>query len=110
MGTLFAGMLMVITLFWQGSAVWGISGSGEQLFDLHCAGCHPHGGNIIRRGRTLKLKALEKRNLNNPEAIAQIAREGIGQMSGYADALGEGNDDVVADWIWRQAQNAWIQG
>ena len=110
MGTLLAGMLMVITLFWQGSAVWGISGSGEQLFDLHCAGCHPNGGNIIRRGRTLKLRALEKRNLNNPEAIAQIAREGIGQMSGYADALGVGNDDVVANWIWRQAQNAWIQG
>ena len=31
-------------------------------------------------------------------------------MSGYADALGEGNDIVVADWIWAQAQNAWIQG
>ena len=110
MKTLLAGTLVVIALFWQGPAARGISGSGEQLFDLHCAGCHPNGGNIIRRGRTLKLKALEKRELNNPEAIAQIAREGIGQMSGYADALGEGNDNVVAEWIWQQAQNAWIQG
>ena len=84
--------------------------SGAELFSQHCAGCHINGGNIIRRGRTLKLKALEKRELNNPEAIAQIAREGIGQMSGYADALGEGNDNVVAEWIWQQAQNAWIQG
>ena len=110
MRTLLAGALMLIALLWQSSSAWGLNGSGAQLFDLHCAGCHPNGGNIIRRGRTLKLKALEKRNLNNPEAIAQIAREGIGQMSGYADALGEGNDDVVAEWIWRQAQNAWIQG
>ena len=110
MRTLLAGMLMVIALFWHGPNAWAISQSGEQLFDLHCAGCHPNGGNIIRRGRTLKLKALEKRDLNNSKAIAEIAREGIGQMSGYAEALGEGNDLVVAEWIWQQAQNAWIQG
>ena len=110
MRTLLAVALMLITLLWQSSSAWGLAGSGAQLFDLHCAGCHPNGGNIIRRGRTLKLKALEKRELNNSQAIAQIAREGIGQMSGYADVLGEGNDVVVADWIWQQAQKAWIQG
>ena len=110
MRTLLAGALMLIALLWQSSSAWGLHGSGAQLFDLHCAGCHPNGGNIIRRGQTLKLKALERRELNNAQAIAQIAREGIGQMNGYADALGEGNDVVVADWIWRQAQNAWIQG
>ena len=110
MRTLLAGALMLITLLWQSSSALGLSGSGAQLFDLHCAGCHPNGGNIIRRGRTLKLKALEKRELNNAQAIAQIAREGVGQMSGYADVLGEGNDVLVADWIWQQAQNAWIQG
>jgi len=110
MRTLLAGALMLITLLWQSSSALGLSGSGAQLFDLHCAGCHPNGGNIIRRGRTLKLKALEKRELNNAQAIAQIAREGVGQMSGYADVLGEGNDVVVADWIWQQAQKAWIQG
>lgn len=110
MKTLLAGVLVLITLFGQSSGAWAVNGSGEQLFNLHCAGCHPNGGNIIRRGRTLKLKALEKRELNNAQAIAQIAREGVGQMSGYADVLGEGNDVVVADWIWQQAQNAWIQG
>ena len=58
----------------------------------------------------MKLKALEKQGINSAEAIAAIARTGIGQMSGYAEALGEGNDVIVADWIWEQAQNAWIQG
>jgi cytochrome c6 len=24
--------------------------------------------------------------------------------------LGTGGDVAVADWIWEQAQNAWIQG
>ena len=26
------------------------------------------------------------------------------------DALGDGGDRIVADWILEQAQNAWIQG
>ena len=84
--------------------------SGQELFSNHCAGCHVNGGNIIRRGRTLKLAALKKNGLDDPDAIARVAREGIGQMSGYGDVLGVGGDELVAAWIWEQAQNAWIQG
>ncbi|MCP4972117.1 MAG: c-type cytochrome, partial [Prochlorococcus sp.] len=57
--------------------------TGQELFQQHCVGCHLNGGNIIRRGRTLKLAALERNQINNQEAIARIARDGIGQMSGY---------------------------
>lgn len=84
--------------------------SGQELFSNHCAGCHVNGGNIIRRGRTLKLTALKKNGLDDPDTIARVAREGIGQMSGYGDVLGVGGDELVAAWIWEQAQNAWIQG
>jgi len=31
-------------------------------------------------------------------------------MGGYGRELGESGDRVVAEWIWQQAQNAWIQG
>lgn len=87
-----------------------ISSEGAALFNLHCAGCHPHGNNIIRRSRTLKLAALERRGLDNPEAIAAVASDGIGQMSGYGDVLGAEGVQQVSEWIWQQAQNAWIQG
>ena len=83
---------------------------GAALFEQHCAGCHINGGNIIRRGKNLKLATLERRGLDSVEAIAQIAREGAGQMSGYGDVLGDGGDRVVATWVLEQAQNAWIQG
>ena len=83
---------------------------GEVLFQNNCAGCHINGGNIIRRGKTLKIKDLKKRGLDNPEAIAKIARDGIGIMSGYKEVLGKNGDQLVAIWIWSQAQNAWIQG
>ena len=86
------------------------SSEGAALFQQHCAACHINGGNIIRRGKTLKLKALERQGIASVDAIAQIAREGVGQMSGYGDVLGPGGDQLVAEWIWDQAQNAWIQG
>ena len=83
---------------------------GANLFEAHCAGCHLNGGNIIRRDKTLKLKALERYGIHGPVDIAMIATEGRGQMSGYGDKLGEGGDQLVAGWILEQAQNAWIQG
>ena len=109
MNFLIMSVMLALALLWPTETL-ALPPSGADLFDLHCAGCHPNGGNIIRRGQTLKLKALEKQGINNAEAIAAIARTGIGQMSGYAEALGEGHEVIVADWIWDPAQNAWIQG
>ena len=83
---------------------------GQKLFTAHCSGCHINGGNIIRRGKTLKMSALKRNKLDNVEAIARIAREGIGSMGGYKEVLGERGDQEVAIWIWDQAQKAWIQG
>lgn len=81
--------------------------AGARLFEAHCAGCHGGGGNIIRRGRTLKLAALERAGLASPEAIARVAAAGIGQMSGYGTVLGEGGSERVAAWVWSQAQAGW---
>ena len=83
---------------------------GAVLFEQHCAGCHINGGNIIRRGKNLKLKTLEREQIATVDAIAAIAREGRGQMSGYADVLGSDGDQLVAEWVLMQAQNAWTQG
>ncbi len=83
---------------------------GKDLFNQYCAGCHLNGGNVIRRNRTLKISALKQRGLDNPEAIAKIAKEGIGSMSGYDDYLEEDEIPLVANWVWNQAQNAWTQG
>ena len=102
--------ILVISLSPNSAFAADISGRGAVLFEQHCAACHIHGGNIIRRGKTLRMNALKKRGIASPEAIAAIAREGIGQMSGYEQVLGTGGDVAVADWIWEQAQNAWIQG
>ena len=85
------------------------SDSGKILFNNHCAGCHINGGNIIRRSKNLRMKSLKNNGLNDPEAIAKIAREGIGIMDGYKEQLGDNGDQIVANWIWAQAQKAWVQ-
>ncbi len=105
-----AAVLILFTSFINSALAGEISGKGAVLFGQHCAGCHLNGGNIIRRGKNLKLATLQRQGLDSKEAIANIARNGIGQMSGYSDKLGEGGDQLVAAWILEQAQNAWTQG
>ena len=82
---------------------------GGSLFNHNCAGCHINGGNIIRRSKNLKISSLKRNGIDNPEAIAKIARQGIGIMSGYEDELGDNGDQLVANWVWEQAQKAWVQ-
>ncbi|WP_225875805.1 c-type cytochrome [Cyanobium sp. NS01] len=83
------------------------SSDGSQLFANHCAGCHIHGGNVLRRGKTLKLAALERQGVASEAAIAAIAAAGVGQMGGYANVLGEDGVQAVAAWVWDQAQAGW---
>ncbi|MEO1002446.1 MAG: c-type cytochrome [Cyanobacteria bacterium J06638_7] len=83
---------------------------GARLFEAHCAGCHLQGGNIIRRGKTLKLAALERQGLASEAAIAAIVGNGLGQMSGYGALLGESGTEAVAAWVWQQAQAGWPRG
>ena len=76
----------------------------ESLFNNNCAGCHINGGNIIRRSKNLKISSLKRNGIDNPEAIAKIARQGIGIMGGYEDVLGDNGDQIVANWVLEQAQ------
>ena len=111
-------LALVVLVFWPRAAWAGelsgeLSGvassgvSGAQLFQNHCAGCHVNGGNILRRSKTLKLAALERNGITGPGAIATIAAQGRGQMSGYAAVLGDGGAEAVAAYVWAQAQAGW---
>jgi cytochrome c6 len=114
---LLRGLLLLaalLLLIWPRPA-WAVAdavdlGRGAQLFENHCAGCHVNGGNIIRRGKTLQLKVLERQGLASQEAIATIAAAGRGQMSGYGSVLGDDGVGDVAAWVWQQALAGWDRG
>ena len=48
--------------------------TGEALFKLHCAVCHPDGGNIVKPEYTLHRKTLAKHKITKPEDIVKILR------------------------------------
>lgn len=80
---------------------------GAQVFEMQCAGCHINGGNIIRRGKNLKQKALEKNGYDSVEAIAQIVTNGKNNMSAYGDRLTPEQIQAVSSYVLEQAQQGW---
>ncbi len=89
--------------------------SGAQLFEIHCAGCHINGGNILRRGKTLKLKALQRNQVDSLEAIATLVTQGKGNMSAYGAAAEPGGAsrltpmeiETVSAYVLAQAEAGW---
>ncbi|MFM7266326.1 MAG: c-type cytochrome [Cyanobium sp.] len=114
---IFALLITLLLVFWPRPA-WGmdavagrgpaaVQSEGARLFDQTCAGCHPNGGNIIRRDRSLRESALRRQGIDGAAAVAHIAAAGIGRMDGYAAALGEGGAERVGTWVWQQALADW---
>lgn len=81
--------------------------SGAAVFSVHCAGCHANGGNIVRRGKTLKQKALEKNGMASLEAIRAIVTNGKNNMSAYKDRLSEPQIATVAAYVLERAAQDW---
>lgn len=79
----------------------------SQLFEVHCAGCHAQGGNIIRRGKNLKLKALQRYEMDSAAAISQIVTQGKGNMSAYEARLTPEEIQVLASYVLEQAHQDW---
>lgn len=105
-------MLKIIAIVLSGiflftSPAWAAESSPGKLFELQCAGCHANGGNIIRRGKTLKLKALEKNGYLTTDAIANIITNGKGNMSAYKERLSEPEIQSLAQYVLDRANENW---
>jgi cytochrome c6 len=81
--------------------------TGAKVFEIHCAGCHLNGGNIVRRGKNLKLKTLQKNQMDSIVAIAEIVTNGKNNMSAYRDRLTEPQIQEVAAYVLKQAEQNW---
>ena len=103
-------VVLAVLVLWPATA-WAEApqSPGARLFEAHCVGCHVKGGNIIRRSKTLKLAALQGNGITSAEAVALIAKNGVGRMSGYGAVLGEGGPEAVGAYVWAQAQAGWPQ-
>jgi cytochrome c6 len=113
MRSLVAGF--IATVFWLGAiaGAWATElpdsnlPDAAHLFETHCTGCHINGGNIIRRGKNLKQKTLERNGYNTVEAIAQLVTQGKGNMPAYAERMTAPEIQAVAQYVLNQAANNW---
>jgi cytochrome c6 len=81
--------------------------SGSTIFQAQCAACHQGGGNIIRRGKNLKLKTLERNHVDTLEAIQALVTQGKGNMSAYGDRLTIEAITAVSEYVLAQAEGGW---
>ena len=84
-----------------------IAADAAKLFEFHCSGCHINGGNIVRRGKNLKLKTLQRDQMATIDAIATLVTHGKGNMSAYADRLTASEIQQVSAYVLEQAQKGW---
>ncbi|MEM8673561.1 MAG: c-type cytochrome [Cyanobacteria bacterium P01_G01_bin.67] len=82
---------------------------GAKVFKANCAGCHVKGGNIVRRGKNLKLKALHRNKVDTQEAIASLVTNGKGIMSAYGDKLTDAEIEAVSSYVLQRAAENWKQ-
>ncbi|MGD1901764.1 MAG: c-type cytochrome [Geitlerinemataceae cyanobacterium] len=82
-------------------------GNGAAVFETSCAGCHVNGGNIIRRGKNLKARALKRNRAETSEAIEDLVTNGKGIMSAYGDRLSAAEIRDVAAYVLDRANADW---
>ena len=46
----------------------------EELYEKHCAACHPDGGNVMDAEKTLKTESLAEHGIKTPQDIVQVMR------------------------------------
>jgi cytochrome c6 len=78
-----------------------------KIFQANCAGCHAGGGNIIRRGKNLKSKALKKNQVDNLAAITQLVTNGKNNMPAYGDRLTATEIEAVSQYVLERAASNW---
>jgi cytochrome c6 len=83
------------------------SENSRNLFEFNCAGCHPNGSNIIRRGKNLQLKALKRNKLDSVDAIASFVSQGKNNMPSYKDRLSQQQILEVSHYVLAQAEKGW---
>ena len=104
---LLAFVLLLSTLLWGASARATDIPDGTAIFDRQCAGCHLNGGNIVRRGKNLKMRALQRNKMDSVEAIADLVTNGKNNMSAYGDRLTPEEIYAVSHYVFEQAENNW---
>lgn len=74
--------------------------TGEELFKLHCAACHPDGGNIVNPKETLGKADREKHGVKTAkDIVGKMRKPGPGMTKFDAKTLPDKDAKAIADYI-----------
>jgi cytochrome c6 len=77
--------------------------TGEQLFNQHCAACHPKGGNIINPDRTLYKNSMASHDINTSgDIISYMRNPGLGMPAFDKQRLSDKLARQIAEYILRE--------
>ncbi|MDJ0532328.1 MAG: c-type cytochrome [Xenococcaceae cyanobacterium MO_207.B15] len=101
-------IVIITLLLFTSDPVLAVSqDNGAAIFETNCAGCHPKGGNIIRRGKNLRKRALKRNHLETIEAIASLVTNGKNNMPAYEERLSNQEIEAVSSYVLEQAAKNW---
>lgn len=73
---------------------------GEELYKLNCAVCHPNGGNVINKDKTLMRDDLAENGIKKPEDIVKIMRNpGPGMRKFDENTISDKDAMEIANFI-----------
>lgn len=104
---LIVSLTIAIALVYNTPVLAADLAEGAKIFQAQCAGCHPNGGNIIRRGKNLKLRALKRNKVDSIESISDLVTNGKNNMSAYGDRLSKIEIENVSNYVLKMAENNW---
>ena len=74
--------------------------SGEDIFKSKCMACHPAGGNIMKKEKSLSGKDLAANKLNTTKAMVKYLRNpGPGMTKFDAKSLPDKDAKAVAEYV-----------
>jgi len=100
-------ILTVLTIACNPPALAADTTDGAKVFSTNCAACHQNGGNIVRRGKNLKQKALKRYGMDSLDAIVYLIENGKNAMPAYKNRLSAQEINDVAAYVLEQAERSW---
>ncbi len=97
----------MLTIAFNPLALAADTANGSQVFGANCAACHQNGGNIVRRGKNLKQKALKKYGMDSIDAIVYLVENGKNAMPAYKNRLSNQEIEDVSAYVLEQAETDW---
>lgn len=94
-----AAIAAIGLMLWQ-TPLHAAGNPGEAKFKEHCSACHPNGGNIVKKDRTLLRKDREKHGVKTSQDIIKTMRNpGEGMTPFDKKTVSDKDAKAIADYI-----------